>query len=219
MAGDPLLITYCPLCGSGIAYERTFGDAGVEFGTTGKLYNSNLVMYDRATDTYWSQISGQAIIGELTGRQMKLVPARLESLARFIERAPDGKLLVPNNAGARPYGATPYEYMDSSAPPVFARYKLPRGVSSMDRVVVIGNQAWPVKLVAARKSVRAGDLVLTWVPGQNSIHDQRRISKGRDVGNIIVQKSRGGRLVDVPYDVAFAFAFKAFRPDGTLHLN
>jgi hypothetical protein len=85
--------------------------------------------------------------------------------------------------------------------------------------VVIGNQAWPVKLVAARKSVRAGDLVLTWVPGQNSIHDQRRISKGRDVGNIIVQKSRGGRLVDVPYDVAFAFAFKAFRPDGTLHLN
>ncbi len=219
IGGVPVLVSYCPLCNSGLVFDRRVGGRTLKFGNTGRIRHFDMVMYDLETESWWQQFLGQAIIGELTGRQMKLVPARLESLARFIERAPDGKLLVPNNAGARPYGATPYEYMDSSAPPVFARYKLPRGVSSMDRVVVIGNQAWPVKLVAARKSVRAGDLVLTWVPGQNSIHDQRRISKGRDVGNIIVQKSRGGRLVDVPYDVAFAFAFKAFRPDGTLHLN
>ena len=64
-------------------------------------------------------------------------------------------------------------------------------------------------------------MVLTWLPGQNSLHDNRDISKGRDVGNIIVQKTRAGKLVDVPYDVtfAFAFAFKAFRPVGRLHLK
>ena len=71
IAGDPILITYCPLCGSGIAYERNIDGEAVEFGTTGMLYNSNLVMYDRKTDTYWTQIDGKAIIGELTGRELK----------------------------------------------------------------------------------------------------------------------------------------------------
>ena len=69
---------------------------------------------------------------------MKLVPARLESLAKFIERAPNGKLLVPNDPKARPYGGSPYENMKNGAPRVFARYKLPKGLRSMDRVVVIG---------------------------------------------------------------------------------
>lgn len=62
VAGDPILITYCPLCGSGIAYQRSIHGEEVEFGTSGKLYNSNLVMYDRKTDTYWSQIGGLAIL-------------------------------------------------------------------------------------------------------------------------------------------------------------
>ena len=74
IAGDPILITYCPLCGSGIAYERTITINGekvpTEFGTSGKLYNSNLVMYDRTTDTYWQQIDGKAIVGELTGQEL-----------------------------------------------------------------------------------------------------------------------------------------------------
>ena len=71
VAGDPLLITYCPLCGSGIAFERVLDGKAVEFGTSGKLYNSNLVMYDRKTDTYWTQIDGKAIVGELTGQELK----------------------------------------------------------------------------------------------------------------------------------------------------
>ena len=65
--GDPILITYCPLCGSGIAYERRVNGQAVEFGTSGKLYNSNLLMYDRMTDSYWTQITGRAIVGELSG--------------------------------------------------------------------------------------------------------------------------------------------------------
>ena len=70
-AGKPFLITYCPLCASGVAYERTINGEEVEFGVSGKLYNSNLVMYDRKTDTYWSQIDGKAILGELTGMELK----------------------------------------------------------------------------------------------------------------------------------------------------
>jgi hypothetical protein len=78
IAGDPVLITYCPLCGSGIAYERKINGEEVEFGTSGKLYNSNLVMYDRKTNSYWTQIDGLAIVGELTG--MKLTPISLDTV-------------------------------------------------------------------------------------------------------------------------------------------
>ena len=66
---------YCPLCGSGIAYESYITINGDKvksrFGTSGKLYNSNLVMYDEETDTYWQQIDGKAIVGELTGQELK----------------------------------------------------------------------------------------------------------------------------------------------------
>ena len=85
IAGDPLLITYCPLCGSGIAFEGKIDVGGkrkeVEFGTSGKLYNSNLVMYDRETQTYWTQIDGKAIIGELTGQE--LVDSLMEQINPF----------------------------------------------------------------------------------------------------------------------------------------
>ena len=73
IAGDPILITYCPLCGSGLAFERTIDGEAVEFGTSGQLYNSNLLMYDRKTDSYWTQVGGQAIVGEPAGRKLKPV--------------------------------------------------------------------------------------------------------------------------------------------------
>jgi len=219
IGGVPVLVSYCPLCNSGVVFDRRVGGRTLVFGNTGRIRHFDMVMYDRETESWWQQFLGEAIIGALTGQQMKLVPARLESLARFIERAPQGKLLVPNDPKARPYGGTPYANMERGEPRVFQRYKLPPGLRSMDRVVVIGEDAWPVKLVRAKNSLKAGGMVLTWLPGQNSLHDNRDISKGRDVGNIIVQKTRAGKLVDVPYDVTFAFAFKAFRPDGRLHLK
>ena len=219
IGGVPVLVSYCPLCNSGVVFDRRGGGRTLVFGNTGRIRHFDMVMYDRETESWWQQFLGEAIIGALTGQQMKLVPARLESLARFIERAPQGKLLVPNDPKARPYGGTPYANMERGEPRVFQRYKLPPGLRSMDRVVVIGEDAWPVKLVRAKNSLKAGGMVLTWLPGQNSLHDNRDISKGRDVGNIIVQKTRAGKLVDVPYDVTFAFAFKAYRPDGRLHLK
>lgn len=70
----PVLITYCPLCGTGIAFERTIDGEAVRFGTSGKLLNSNLVMYDEKTDSYWTQVGGRAIVGELTGIKLKQIP-------------------------------------------------------------------------------------------------------------------------------------------------
>ncbi len=116
IAGDPLLITYCPLCGSGIAFERTLNGEEIEFGTSGKLYNSNLVMYDRKTNSYWTQIGGQAIVGELTG--MKLVPVSIETVVwrDWKKVHPDSEVLSQDTGYIRAYGRDPYGsyYEDSN---------------------------------------------------------------------------------------------------------
>lgn len=108
IAGDPILITYCPLCGSGIAYNRTINGEEVEFGTSGKLYNSNLVMYDRKTDSYWTQIDGLSVVGELTGT--KLTPVSIDTVVwRDWKKAhPDSRVLSQDTGFERDYGKDPY---------------------------------------------------------------------------------------------------------------
>jgi len=115
VAGDPLLITYCPLCGSGIAYRRTIDGKAVEFGTTGKLYNSNLVMYDRKTETWWTQIDGLAIVGELTGRELEEISIDTVSWEEWKAAHPDSQVLSQETGFSRPYGRDPYGsyYVDS----------------------------------------------------------------------------------------------------------
>lgn len=77
-AGDkPVLVTYCPLCRSGLAFDAVVNGERFEFGTSGKLWNSDLVMYDRKTSSYWSQIQGKAIVGELSGMTLKMLSLEL----------------------------------------------------------------------------------------------------------------------------------------------
>ncbi len=86
--------------------------------------------------------------------------------------------------------------------------------------MAIGDEAWGLELLRERGRVEAGDVVIDWEAGQNSLHDHPLILAGRDVGNVVVRRcTADGALEDVPYDVTFAFAFRAFRPDGVLHLN
>jgi len=119
IAGDPVLITYCPLCGSGIAYERTIEVDGerveVEFGTSGKLYNSNLVMYDRLTDTYWTQIEGKAIVGELTGQELKEISIDTVVWRDYKDENQNAEVLSRSTGYVRNYGRDPYgNYYENS---------------------------------------------------------------------------------------------------------
>ena len=215
--GDvPVAVTYCPLCNSAIVFERTVGGKVLDFGTTGKLRNSDLVMYDRQTQSWWQQFIGEAIVGEMTGEKLKSIPARLESFANFKTRFPDGKVLVPNNDGMRAYGRNPYAGYDSSRSPFLYRGEMPEGIEPMARVVaykVDGKlQALALSLLAKNGKMEIGDVVFTWTKGQNSALDTRQIAEGRDVGNIVVQKKTDGTLKDMVYDVTFAFVVNAFSP-------
>jgi hypothetical protein len=93
--GLPLLITYCPLCGTGIAFESRIDDDGfpVFFGVSGKLYNSDLLMYDRRTDSYWSQLTGMAVIGELTGTRLAFYPSEIMTWGDWRAAYPDSQVL------------------------------------------------------------------------------------------------------------------------------
>jgi hypothetical protein len=108
VGGVPVTVTYCPLCNSSIVFDRRLDGRVLDFGTTGKLRNSDLVMYDRQTESWWQQFSGTGIVGEMNGKVLKMIPSRLESFARFRERAPQGLVLVPNNPRMRRYGSNPY---------------------------------------------------------------------------------------------------------------
>ncbi|MFQ5971554.1 MAG: DUF3179 domain-containing protein [Alphaproteobacteria bacterium] len=218
VGGMPILVTYCPLCNSGVVFDRRIGGEVVEFGNTGRIRHFDMVMYDKATESWWQQFLGEAIVGELTGTRMSVIPARLESVEKFQERAPDGKLLVPSDHRARPYGQTPYVNMDQAELPR-ERFggNLPDDIEPIARLIVVGDEAWTLDLLEEKGRLESGDIVLTWQPGQNSIHDAGVISQGRDVGNVVVQRRTADGLEDVAYDVAFAFAFAAFIPDGTIH--
>ncbi len=217
VGGVPVTVTYCPLCNSAIVFDRRVAGRILDFGTTGKLRKSDLVMYDRQTESWWQQFLGEAIVGGMTGTRLKMLPSRVESFARFRDGAPDGKVLVPTGDVRRNYGANPYRGYDTSARPFLYGGEMPKGIKPLAYVLAIGDQAWSLDLLRREKRVEFGELVITWTPGQNSALDHYRIGQGRDIGNIVVQRRTAGGLVDAVHDLTFAFVFHAFRPGGTLH--
>jgi len=222
VGGVPVSVTYCPLCNAALVFDRRLAGRVLDFGTTGKLRKSDLVMYDRQTESWWQQFTGEAIVGEMTGARLDFVPARLESFAAFRDRRPGGQVLVPNDPHMRRYGMNPYAGYDTSRRPFLYRGVLPTDIAPMARVVAVEDRAWSLELVRERKRIETDDgLVITWTPGQNSAMDSSQIAEGRDVGNVVVQRRDGAsdRLVDVVYRVDFAFAFHAFRPDVPIQVR
>jgi hypothetical protein len=110
VAGDPIAVTYCPLCGSGIAYYRVIDGGAVKFGTSGKLFNSNLIMYDDLTDTYWQQIDGDAIVGELTGKELLELSVDTVSWRDWKDSSLswNSEVLSKDTGMLRQYGNDPY---------------------------------------------------------------------------------------------------------------
>ncbi len=216
IGGVPVSVTFCPLCNTAVVYDRRLDGKILDFGTTGKLRNSDLVMYDRQTESWWQQFLGKGIIGEMTGKTLKALPARLESWSKFKARAPKGLVQVPNHKSMRRYGANPYAGYDSLPQPFLYSGEMPKDVPPLSRVISTQDrsQGWSIDLLKKKKEIRLSDgLILRWEPGQNSALDSTFIAEGADVGNVTAQ--RNGK--DIPYFVDFAFAFHAFFPKATIH--
>ncbi|MBS8226705.1 DUF3179 domain-containing protein [Vannielia litorea] len=209
--GVPVAVTYCPLCNSALAFDRRVRGQVLEFGVTGKLRHSDMVMYDRQTESWWQQAVGEAIVGELTGTELRQVPSWMESWESFAARNPKGRVMAEPRHG-RPYGRNPYAGYDRSKNPFLFNGEMPpHGVPALARVVRVGTRAWPLPRVAEAGEIREAGVVISWRAGQASALDTAAIAKGRDVGNIRVRDAQGR---DVAHDLMFAFAFHAFYPDG-----
>lgn len=209
--GTPVAVTFCPLCNSGITFDRRTAQGVLSFGVSGKLRFSDMIMYDRETESWWQQAIGEAIVGDLTGTELQTLPSWMESWSEFKARNPDGLVMDQPNA-RRNYGANPYVRYDSSDRPFLYSGELPpHGIPALARVVRVGDAAWPMTRIADAGEVTENGVTFTWSAGQASALDAANIGDGKDVGTVRVRDSAGN---DLAHDVMFAFAFHAFWPDG-----
>ena len=217
VAGVPVAVTFCPLCNSAPVFDRRVDGAVLTFGVSGKLRNSDMVMYDVETESWWQQALGQGIVGAHTGAQLTQLVSWMEGWAGYAARNPQGLVMDEPDFG-RAYGTNPYSGYDSRAEPYpfYTGEAPPHGVPALARVVRVGDRAWPLPRLAEAGEIREAGVVLSWEAGQASALDARQIARGRDVGNIRVRDKAGQ---DLPHDVMFAFAFHAFLPDGSWMLG
>lgn len=215
IGGVPVLVTFCPLCNTGMVFDPRVQGRRLSFGVSGLLRHSDMIMYDRETESWWQQALGEGIVGTHARRKLTQLPALMESWGAFRAAHPDG-LVMDEPDWSRGYGSNPYVGYDTSRPFLSDGENPPHGIDPLERVVRVGNRAWPLTRLAKAGEIREAGLVLTWTEGQASALDSQSIGRGREVGNIRVTDTEGR---DVVHDIPFAFAFHAFHPNGTWMLG
>ncbi|MEJ2600322.1 MAG: DUF3179 domain-containing protein [Anaerolineales bacterium] len=192
VGGLPLVVTFCPLCNTGIAFERDFEGKLLDFGTTGRLRFSNLVMYDRQTETWWQQATGEAITGELSGSQLKFYPAAIISWQEFKAAHPDGRVLSRDTGFGRDYGRNPYVGYDdvNNSPFLYRGPVTPGTLPPVARVLTVDLNREAVaytydvlqKVRVVNDNVGGHPVVVFWETGTASALDARSVAGGKDVG-------------------------------------
>ena len=222
VAGLPVVVTYCPLCNAAIVFERRLPDGRVTtFGTMGRLRNSDLVMYDRATETFWQQFTGRGLVGRFAGQRLRRLPARIMSFARFKTAFPDGEVLAPPFAWVN-YARPPYVGYDQSGRPWFPVRRLPQEVPPMSLVVSVGDRAWALDYVRRQGRITTKDgLVITWQPGVRSLFRAPNAAERGGPSDVwgdvtVVRTDSAGRTTPVAYGLDFAFAFASFHPEARI---
>ena len=220
IGGEPVAVTYCPLCNSGLAFDRSVDGRVLDFAVSGRLYQSNLVMYDRQTRSLWLQFTGEAISGEpYVGRTLERIPTWLVSWDEFGEAHPDGWVLTRETGYERDYDFNPYAgYADAPPPaghdPYFGNFgKWPEvGVElkAKSRVVglssEVGDDAVAIPLESLSEvrqttvELDGKDVLVLWAPGKADALDTARLDDGRDIGQVgtyIPQASVEGRQANL----------------------
>jgi Protein of unknown function (DUF3179) len=221
VAGTPVAVTFCPLCNTALVFDRRLDGRILDFGTTGNLRNSDLVMYDRQTETWWQQFGGEGVVGELAGKRLRQLPARIVAWEDFAARHPNGEVLSRDTGFPRPYGQNPYTgYDDVDSGPLFgAANDGDRRLPPKERVVFIERGedavAVPLSWLAQEKrvvvEVGGENLEVVFAGTASSALDSADIAEGRLVGSAEVRSPATGE--PVPFDQPFWFAVAAFRPD------
>lgn len=197
VGGKPVLITFCPLCNSALVFARTVDGRVLDFGTTGKLRHSDLVMWDRQTESWWQQLTGEGIVGGYSGTRLTFLPSQMVAYRTFADAFPQGKVLSRETGHSRPYGTNPYRGYDApeNTQPFLLQERADPRLPAMARVVglALGGQArvYPNTVLAAHGGV-ANDslggqpLVVFLARETGSVLGEAQIAQARAVGSGVV---------------------------------
>jgi hypothetical protein len=213
VAGVPVSVTYCPLCNSALAYDRRVtvdeADQILDFGTSGLLWNSSLVMYDRQTETLWSHFTGQGVFGQLTGIELDDFPVSTVAWSTWRDANPDGLVLSQDTGFSRSYGSNPYPgYDDVNGIPFLFQGEVDGRYTALTRILGIERNSAAVGVPLPdlqEQQVVVGELdgaafVAWWTAGTSSALDSRDIAEGYDVGatGVFSNEAAGQQLTFTP---------------------
>lgn len=209
VVGDsPVVISFCPLCGTGMAFERRVGERELTFGVSGLLYNSDVLMYDHQTESLWSQILMKAVSGRMRGKAVRLLPLDQTTFADFKARYPNGNVLSTHTGHERDYGRSPYSDYPHSPLIYFPVSHRDQRLSTKEPVagiVVSGRaMAYPIRRLKTgpdRFQDRMGGVVFN-------------VEYDKDA-DLIRAKDLAGR--PIPVVRAFWFAWAAFHPETEIY--
>ncbi len=191
--GDtPLIVTFCPLCYSAVAFDRRVKNMILTFGVSGLLRNSDLVMYDTLTHSFWQQFTGEGIVGDFTGEVLKIIPAQIVSFEEFKTNYPDGMVLSKDTGFDRAYGLNPYVgYDDVDSNPFLFKGKKDNRLKPNEKVIGIKEakiyKAFPYSVTSKLKVINDEEKGIKFVVfhsenGAVSSLDGRVIRSSKQVG-------------------------------------
>ena len=193
VGGDPVAITFCPLCNSAIAFDRRLAGTVFDFGVSGLLRNSDLIMWDRQTESWWQQLTGEGIVGRMAGYRLDLLPAAIIAWSDFKRLYPASAVLSRDTGHRRDYGRNPYGGYDrADEPPFLFQGDLDGRLLPKERVaaVTIDGQsiAFPFTALERERAVNhrlaSTAIAVFFAPGAVSALDRSNIAASRDVGAV-----------------------------------
>jgi len=191
VGGVPVAVTFCPLCNSAIVFDRRLDGVTHRFGTSGNLRHSDLIMWDRETESWWQQLTGEAIVGELAGKKLTFLPGPIISWGDFKDANPGAKVLSQDTGFQRNYGQNPYVGYDRvDNPPFLFQGDLDGRLLPKERVVTVTvgdvDAAFPFSTLTEEKvvnyNVGGRDLVVFFKPGTRSALDELLIGMSEEIG-------------------------------------
>jgi hypothetical protein len=205
VGGRPVVISFCPLCNTAIVFDATVNGQALDFGTTGRLRFSNLLMYDRQTESWWQQASGDAVIGELAGHQLTFLPSHIVSWREAKGQFPEAQVLSRETGFTRRYGQNPYVGYDNiEGSPFLFTGETPAQLPAMARVTTVEFDgeavAYPNQVLqevgVVNDTVGDTEVVVFWQPGLASALDNSSIAEGQDMGaNGVFARELNGRTL------------------------
>lgn len=187
----PVLVTFCPLCYSAIVFERRIYGETHEFGVSGFLRHSDMIMFDRKTESLWQQFTGKAVVGDYTGTALKILPSQIMSFDQFQDAYPEGKVLSKETGHQRPYGENPYVgYDDINNTPLFMDEPEDGRLKPMQKVVGVRvdkhQRAYPYSITKKEQIIHdelgKEPIVIFHTDGARSVMDASKITDSRKDG-------------------------------------